>query len=153
MDDFKSAAAAVCMVSAGICAVRGLVSGTSLRGKVEMILKMVFAIVLLAPVVGGCKDAELPRLGSYELSEYGYSMELYNAELAKQAKDNLTAVLVQQMEANGVECGKIEVDVNISADGGISISRVTVSVDDFDRAAEIIRNCLGSGTEVVDGNN
>ena len=44
-------------------------------------------------------------------------------------------------------------DVNISEDNSISISKVTVSAEDFAAASEIIRNCLGSETEVENGDN
>ena len=153
MDNFKSAALSVCMVSAGICAVRSLVSGTVLRNKVETILKIIFAIVLLAPLANGCKDFEMPRPENYELSEYGYSAEKYRDELAGRCRENLTSVLRQQFESYGINCREIEVDVNISEDNSISISKVTVSAEDFAAASEIIRNCLGSETEVENGDN
>lgn len=149
MDDIRSSAAAICMVSAGICAVRSLVSGSALSKKTEIILKMIFAIVLFAPVINGCLDAELPHAGNYELMEYGYSREKYADELMQQTSVNLSDVVLQQMEANGVFCRKADVIVNISEDGSIFISKVIVSTDDNEKAAEIIRNCFGPGTEVV----
>ena len=153
MDNFRMTAAAVCMVSAGICVVRSFVSGTSQGNKMEMILKMVFVVVLLAPFANGFSHMELPMLENYELAEYGYSKEKYSEELIKQTSDNLADALNQKLEANNIICGNLQVSVNISAEGSILISKVTVSADDFERAAEIIRNCLGSGTEVINGDN
>ena len=149
MENIKSAAAAVCMVSAGICAVRSLVSGSALSKKAELILKTVFVIVLFSHFVSGCLNIELPRTENYELTEYGYSKERYNEELIRQTEENLSAVLVQQLQSNGIVCDNLSVSVNISEDDSIFISKVTVSTDDHEKAAEIIHNCLGSDTEAV----
>ena len=87
------------------------------------------------------------------MSEYGYSAEKYRDELAGRCRENLTSVLRQQFESNGINCREIEVDVNILEDNSISISKVTVSAEDFAAASEIIRNCLGSEKEVENGDN
>ena len=141
------------MVSAGICAVRSLVSGSPLSRKTELIMKMIFAAVLISQIVSGCLKIELPRTENYELSDYGYSREKYYEELMRQTSANLTEVLFQQLDSNGIICEKINVSVNISEDGSISISKVTVSTDDNEKAAEIIQNCLGLDTEVIYENN
>ena len=93
-------------------------------------------------------DIEFP-CAEYELAEYGYSKERYTDELMQQTSCNLSEVLIQQMESNGIVCRKADVSVNISEDGSITISKVIVSTDDNEKAAEIIRNCFGPGTEVV----
>ena len=148
MENFKSTAAAICFVSAGICAVRSLVSGSVLRQKMELILKMVFAIVMLSHIINGFANIDLPNLSSYELTDYGYSQEKYQLELSRQSSINISEALRQQLVSNGINCEKISADVNISEDGGINITKVTVSSDDNDGAAAIIRNCLGADTEV-----
>ena len=61
-------------------------------------------------------------------------------------------MLLGQSNSSGIACYKIETDVNISDDGSISINRVILIADDFEKAAEIVRSSLGQDTEVVNEN-
>ena len=59
---------------------------------------------------------------------------------------------MQQIEAAGIKCEKIETEVNISETNSISISSVTIRADNFEAAAKVVRNSLGAETEVYNGN-
>ena len=78
--------------------------------------------------------------------------EIYNEELKRQSAENISSVLRDQIAAAGINCDKIEIDVNISEDSIISISKVIITADDFEAAASIVRSSVGSETEVVNGN-
>ena len=151
MDALKSAVLSVCILSAGIWAVRELTAVSVLRKRMELILKMVFVIVLLTPFVKGGFEVQLPELSDRELLENNCSREAYKSALAEQTADNISQVLQQQIQASGIKCSKVSVDVNISDDGSIIITKVTVNADNFEKSAEIIKGCLGNETEVVYG--
>ena len=72
--------------------------------------------------------------------------------IKKQTEKNISDVLAEQISAAGINCGEILTEVNISEDFSISINRVTVKTDDFFGAERIIRETLGSSTEVINGN-
>ena len=151
MEKFLIAVKAVCAISAGACIAENLVSGTSFRNQVRLMLRLLTALVIITPFVGGSLDVELPDAESYNFPYYGLSEEVYSEELTRQVEENISAVLAQQVESAGIDCGKIETKVNISDDFSISIISVTVTAEDFETVSEIIKNSLGSETEVING--
>ncbi len=152
MESIKEIIRAVCIISAAICIMDGLVSGTRLKNQMKFLLNLIFVTVIATPILKGTLKFELPDLKQYTLPEYTQEDELYNEEIRIQTGENISSVLLQQLEAAGIECSKIETKVNISETNSIYISNVTVSADDFQSAAQVIRNSLGEETEVIDGN-
>lgn len=150
MEELKNAVIAVCAASGAICAVDSLAAGTRLRSQMKLLLSMVLMLVAVTPFIRGGFDLELPDMSVYS-SDFAYTAEIYSAELARQTAENIAEVLRSQIAAAGIECGDIEVEVNISDDMSISISRVTVSAADFEGASAVIRSSLGSDTEVYNG--
>ncbi len=153
MEEIKNSVLAVCTVSAAICIVESLVSGTRLKNQMMLILNLVLITAAAAPFFKGGFIIDLSEFSSNNVSDYGCSQEIYNEELRRQTSYNVSAVLLQQIQSSGISCEKIETEVNILADGSISITKVTLKTDNFKKAAEIIRSSLGSETEVVDEHN
>ena len=151
MEHFRSSVTAAAVAAAAVCLVENLVSGTRLRKQMKLLLDAVFAIAVLVPFTGRSAALELPEISNIPQPDSSFALEVYNESLCKTAAENVGAVLCEQLGAAGIACEKLDIDINISADGSISISRVTVSADDFEAAGEIIRNSLGSETEVIDG--
>lgn len=149
MEDFKNAVMAVCIVSAGVCMIENMVSGTKLKSQMKLLLNLTVAAVLIASFTKGGISFELPDFPSYDSAEY--SSSAYSEELCRQTAENVSEILLEHLSAVGINCSKIETEVNISDDNSIFISRVTISADDFGKAAEIIRNSIGSDTEVING--
>ncbi|MDE6666266.1 MAG: hypothetical protein K2K14_08805 [Ruminococcus sp.] len=151
MEDFKNAVMAVCIVSAGVCMIENMVSGTKLKSQMKLLLNLTVASVLIASFTKSGIDFELPDFRAYDTDEYGYSQEIYLEEMCRQTAENVSGILLEYLSAAGINCSKIETEVNISEDTSIFISKVTISADDFGKAAEIIRNSIGSDTEVING--
>ncbi len=150
MEEFRNSVITVCIVTAASAILGNLVSGTRLKNQIQLMLDLVIAIAVITPFTKGGSPA-LPELNDIDTPDYSYSQELYNEELKRQTSENVRDVLMQQIQAAGINCVQLEVLVNISEDGSISISRVIVSSDSFEAAAEIIRNSLGADTEVLNG--
>ena len=151
MDSFVTAVRAVCFVSIGICIVQTITDGTRLRGQADMILKLIFAVAVTAPIVSGAFHIELPDLSAFDSTDYSYSAEIYENELRTQLSDNISAVLLEQLDAAGIKTEKMDTEVNISQDGSISINRIIISTSDFEASAKIIRESIGQETEVING--
>ena len=149
MEDFKNAVMAVCIVSAGVCMIENMVSGTKLKSQMKLLLNLTVASVLIASFTKGGISFELPDFPSYDADEYSYSV--YSEEMCRQTAENISGILLEHLSAAEINCSKIETEVNISDDNSIFISKVTISADDFGKAAEIIRNSIGSDTEVING--
>ncbi len=152
MDGFKSMIRAVCIISAAICLIEQLTSGTRFRNQMKFLLNMIFVMVIAAPFAKGTLEFELPDINKYLMPDSSESQEIYHDELERQTSENISAVLMEQINAAGINCTGIEMDINISETNSISISSVTVESDNFEAAAEIIRNSLGAETEVLNGN-
>lgn len=151
VDGIKTAAAAICAVSAGGALICGIFGGTVLRRQLRLLLDIILAIVLTAPFAGGGTEAEIPEVCTFDMGEYNYSQELYKEALREQTAENIAELLRQQIEAAGIECGEIEPEVNISEDMSIDIERVVLTAEDYSAAAEIVKDSLGADTEVADG--
>ena len=151
MEGFVFAVRAVCFTSAGICFVRCITDGTKLRGQADFVLKLIFAFVVVSPVVNGIFNIELPDLSAFDCTDYSYSSEIYENEMRIQLSENISSVLEDQLNAAGIKTEKIETEVNIMQDGSIDISRVIISTSDFEASAGIIRSSIGQETEVING--
>ncbi len=153
MERFSETVRSVCILSAGISAVSYFAAGTVLSKQTDTLLKMLLLMVLAAPFLKGGLSFELPQFQEYEYAVSEDTAYEYESELKRQTEKNISDVLWEQITACGIECEKIETEVNIPEDGSILISKVKVSADNFEKAEEIIRNSLGSETEVLNAYN
>ena len=151
MEGLNSAVRAICAVSAVMCVVEALAGGTKLKGQLRLILDLILALVLTAPFVKGGLEFELPVIDQADLSAYGYSQEVYLAQVTAQSEENIASVLAEQISGAGISCENVSVEVNILPDLSIDISKVELKTDSFSQAAEVVRSSLGAETEVVDG--
>lgn len=149
MENIKFAVMAVCIVSAVKCLIGSITAVSKLKNQIGMLLNLLLAVVMISPFVNGLSDFELPEISDYELTGYDYSDDIYASALAEQTAMNVESVLIQQISSAGIQCEKINAEINISPDYSISISRVTVTSEDFEAVAEIIRKSLGDETEVI----
>ncbi|MDE6427097.1 MAG: hypothetical protein K2K89_13330 [Ruminococcus sp.] len=151
MEDLKNAVMAVCIISAGVCMIENMVSGTRLKSQMKFLLNLTVVTVLVASFTKGGIAFEMPDFPAYSQQNYATSQEIYNDEICRQTAENISSVLSEQLTASGINCTEIHTEVNISDDNSIFISKVIISADDFIAAAEIVRNIIGSDTEVVNG--
>lgn len=148
MEDFKNAVMAICIVSAGVCMIENMVSGTRLKSQMKFLLNLTVITVLIASFTKGSLNFEMPDIQSEDTE---YSQELYNNEICRQTGENISSILSEQINNAGIICTEINTEVNISDDNSIFISKVIISADDFEKAEKIIKNNVGSNTEVVNG--
>ena len=148
MEDFKNAVMAICIVSAGVCMIENMVSGTRLKSQMKFLLNLTVITVLILSFTKGSLNFEMPDIQSKDTE---YSQELYNNEICRQTAENISSILSEQINNAGIICTEINTEVNISDDNSIFISKVIISADDFEKAEKIIKNNVGSNTEVVNG--
>ena len=151
MEDLKNAVMAVCIISAGVCMIENMVSGTRLKSQMKFLLNLTVVTVLVASFTKSGIAFEMPDFSTYSQQNYETSQEIYNDEICRQTAENISSMLSEQLTASGINCTEIQTEVNISDDNSIFISKVTISADDFGSAVEIVRNIIGSNAEVVNG--
>lgn len=148
MENLRSTVRAVCFFSAAYMIIEGIIGATKLSSSVRTVMKLILAIIVIMPFVRNGREFEMPELCISDIPETTFSDELYKDEVIRQTTANIEQVLAEQLTAAGINFGKIDVEVNIPGDGSIIISRVTLDTDDYKSAEAIVRNCLGSNTEV-----
>ncbi len=75
MESLKNSVIAVCAVSAAICIIESLVSGTRLKNQMKLILNLVLITAAAAPFFKGGFHIDLSGSGSFGSADYGYSQE------------------------------------------------------------------------------
>ncbi len=151
MVDITSSVKSICVVTVCIFIISCITEGTRLRRQAGFILKIIFAITVISPFIGGLRNIELPDIALFDRKDYSFSTESFDSAVAQRTAANITDVLNSQLSAAGIQVEKIDVDVNISQDRGISINRVIIRTAEFEKAAEIIHSSLGQETEVING--
>lgn len=151
MESVRAAVIAVCTISAAKCIIGSIAAASKLKNQITVMLDLILAAVMLIPFVNGFREFSFPEISDYIMAEYDSSNDVYAASLKVQTEKNVENVLMEQIAAVGIPCEKIEVEVNIFADHSISITKVTVTSEDFEAASEIVKNSLGSETEVING--
>lgn len=151
MESVRAAVIAVCTISAVKCIIGSIAAASKLKGQIAFMLDLILAVVMLLPIVNGFREFSFPEISDYRMAEYDSTDDVYAASLIAQTEKNVEDVLREQIMAVGISCEKIEAEVNIFADHSISITKVTVTSEDFEAASEIVKNSLGSETEVING--
>ncbi len=141
----------MCLVSAGICLIKEITGGSKLKVQIDMLFKLILAIVLISPFLGDDIEIKLPDISGIESRGSRDYSEIYENSIAERMGENISDVLMSQLRAAGIAIENIRTEVNISEDGSISINKVIVETEDTEAAAVIIRDSLGQETEVING--
>ena len=141
----------MCLVSAGICLIKEITGGSKLKVQIDMLFKLILAIVLISPFFGDDIEIKLPDISGIENRGSRDYSEIYENSIAERMGENISDVLMSQLRAAGIAIENIRTEVNISKDGSISINKVIVETEDTEAAAVIIRDSLGQETEVING--
>lgn len=152
MENIKSIVMAICALSGARCLVGNLVADSKLKSGVVTIFNLLLALIMITPFAQGTIHFELPDISDYSYPTAYYEDDKYAMALKSETEANITAILEQQLQSANINFESIEPDVNISADYSISISSVTIKADDYEAAALMVKNSLGSETEVINGN-
>lgn len=148
MENIKAAVMAVCAVSAAAAVISQLTAGTKNQKQIKFIMDMLVVLAMTAPFVKGYEEFSFSLQEDGYSEDYDYDTEIFNESFRLAAEKNIAEVLAVQLKAAGIEFENIEPEINILPDNSISIIKVTVTAEDA-AAAEIIRQSLGSETEVV----
>ncbi len=151
METIKAAVIAACGVSAGMWIVENMITEAKSKVQIRFMLNMIMLLAVTAPFVKGGMGFSLPSVNTFDLGDYDYSREQYAQALKTETEKNISQVLMEQVIAAGISCEKIETQAYISEDFSISIIKVTVTAEDYEAAARVIRSSIGTETEVVNG--
>jgi hypothetical protein len=120
--------------------------------KFEKEFRILFTAVALAVLLQAFSQVDTSALEGVSLDVNPYSLEDISTE--DYTQQEITAQVEKSIEdylsENGLSCKDISVGINITEDGSISIISVTLTVDDFPRAKELLLQSFGEGITVLE---
>ncbi|MGI6265392.1 MAG: hypothetical protein ACOYJY_08055 [Acutalibacteraceae bacterium] len=128
MGDFGRWAAAICAVAIGCAAVRLLAPKTGSGGLLRGATAVFFLCALLAPLTG-MTSLPLPDIPSSDASPDPALSELAADQLCRQAEEAIAGLCERYLTEYDIQVEKVTVHADISSDGSIYLSRVTLRLD------------------------
>ena len=119
-----------------------------------MLLPCLFLCVLLSPIFKGFADVKLPDFTAENALNTTEMTAQMREQMKAQVNDTLLQMVNQALDGYGWSAKKVEADMDIAADGSISMGRITLFVDeDVARRATAVRQVaekrLGTTVEVA----
>ena len=129
MDGIRAWSAALCLVALGCSAVRLLAPKNGTGKLLQLIITTLFICCLLMPLLKlrsfeALDIRGLPDEVTSELLE-----DTVTQQLRRQIEDAVTALTEQRLAEQEIIAEQIAVQTDISAEGGIYIQHVTITVD------------------------
>ena len=119
-----------------------------------MLLPCLFLCVLLSSIFKGFADVKLPDFTAENTLNTTQMTAQMREQMTAQVNDTLLQMVNQALDGYGWSAKKVEADMDIAADGSISMGRITLFVDeDVARRATAVRQVaekrLGTTVEVA----
>ena len=154
MDGIRQWAIAVCAAAILCTLLRQLFPDNRLGEQGRMLLPCLFLCVLLSPIFKGFADVKLPDFTAENALNTTEMTAQMREQMKAQVNDTLLQMVNQALDGYGWSAKKVEADMDIAADGSISMGRITLFVDeDVARRATAVRQVaekrLGTTVEVA----
>lgn len=129
MESIRTWSVAVCLAALG-CAAMQLLAPKAGTGKIfRLVIATFFLCSLLAPLLALPSWEELDFGGVPEFVTTELLEDTVQQQVERQVQTATRTYLEEALAERGVSAEKIEVDTDISEDGGIYIQRIVVTVD------------------------
>lgn len=138
MNVIQSTVLIVCIISIIFCIVSNMVD----TSKFEKELRLIFFSILITTVLKSIANIDTSNLQWNYLGEslqYTDQSEVYKQVATTQVETSIK----QLLQDNGLHCENISLDINITEDSSISINKVLLNVDDFQKACNLLRQNFG----------
>ncbi|MCC8069360.1 MAG: hypothetical protein LIO71_06395 [Ruminococcus sp.] len=113
--------------------------------------RLVFTTILIVALVKPILSLDVSFLDDISLEDSPYDVEddTYLQEYTYEAIQSEVESSIQTfLEEKGILCKNILVNINITDDSCISINKVTISTDDFQRAKQVLTENFGDNITV-----
>lgn len=154
MDGIRQWAITVCAAAILCTLLRQLFPDNRLGEQGRMLLPCLFLCVLLSSIFKGFADVKLPDFTAENTLNTTQMTAQMREQMTAQVNDTLLQMVNQALDGYGWSAKKVEADMDIAADGSISMGRITLFVDeDVARRATAVRQVaekrLGTTVEVA----
>lgn len=147
-------AIAVCTAAILCTLLRQLFPDNRLGEQGRMLLPCLFLCVLLSPIFKASTGVKLPDFTAENALNSAQLTAQMQAQIQAQVNVTLLSMVNQALDGYGWSAKKVEAEMDIAADGSISMGRITLYVDeDVARRATAVRQVaekrLGTTVEVA----
>lgn len=140
MDSFKSWAVLACTAAVVCTLFYRLFPETSLGRQGRLLLPCVFLCVLLSPLLSVSWSLPTGTGTETQAADPAALEARFRQQTVEQVNATLLAMVNQALENHGYKAEKIVTDMDIAADGSISMGQITVYVDeDAARRSSLIK--------------
>lgn len=152
MDQIKTGAAALCI----FLIISGCVLFLAPKGGLEKPFKFVVSLMSVAMIISALFVNFNFDMSDINFAEYGINDNMgqsVKSTYLKAARREVASLISDTLETIDIDNAKISADMNISEDNSISINKVTVFLDDKDKAKadsayQLLRSQIGGNIEV-----
>jgi hypothetical protein len=119
--------------------------------KFEKEFQSLFTAVALVILLQAFSQVDISSLEGVSLDVNPYTLEDIPTEdyTQQEITSQIEKSIGEYLAENNLECKNISVGVNITEDGSISISSVTLTANDFPRAKELLLQNFGESITVL----
>ncbi len=148
MEQMKTVVIGACMLSLAVGLCHMIKPSRTFEKQVRFLVSMLFVICMVSPFLH-LEFSDIPELlAEAEETEQSQALEEeLQSQVLASTRTQTEAAIAQLLTAQGIACSEIAVTVHIDETGCISISEVSVTCDDEQKASESLRSALGE--EVV----
>ena len=154
MDGIRQWAIAVCAAAILCTLLRQLFPDNRLGDQGRVLLPCLFLCVLISPIFKVSTGVKIPNFTAENALNSAQLTAQMQEQMQVQVNDTLLQMVNQALDGYGWSAKKVEADMDIAADGSISMGRITLYVDeDVARRATAVRQVaekrLGTAVEVA----
>ncbi len=125
-----------------------LVPGDTHKEQMKLIISCFFIITAINIFTENTDISEIKDIFRTDITYNDYSVD-FERQIAEKTADNLRSKLLAEMEKEQIKPDKIYIDINISDNSSISISKIRLVFPDIkssetERAVEITEKCTGN---------
>lgn len=152
MADFRAWTVAVCAAAVVCTLLERLFSDTGIGWQGRLLLPCVFLCVLLSPLSGGVSSVKLPDFTDENPVDSGALTLRMRQQTVRLVNEKLLEMVNQSLAGYGWSAKKVVANMDIAADGSISMGQILLYVDeDTAQRATAVRQVAEKrlGTEVT----
>lgn len=124
-----------------------IVSSITDISKFKKEFKLIFTAILITVLLKQVLSLDISYFKDISLEENPYSLEDYSNiqdYTYKSIQTEVETSITELLQQNDILCKNISVSINITDDSCISINRVTISTNDFEKSKQVIQQNFGN---------
>jgi|GEM_PF-679269 len=154
MEGIRQWAVAVCAAAVVATLLRHIFPDDRLGDSGRSLLPCLFLCVLLSPISSLSSGVKLPDFTAENAVDSAALTEQMRQQMQQQVNDTLLQMVNQALEGYGWSAKKVEAEMDIAADGSISMGRIVLYVDETvarraTAVGQIAEKRLGTAVEVA----